>query len=675
MRVLAGAAATAAGLAGCGAPRPTFGGGPTDLLFATYNWGGAGQILLSDGAAAWTRGLRGVRLTTVAAQTDPAALTALLESGNGPDVLWAQDYGALVEAGALLPLDDYIRRDRVETSGWPAGKMAMLRTPGGTFGLPAFTGAMCYALRLDAWAGAGVRAPGPDWTAADLAQAAARLTSDHGGQHRYGTTLQWYTTWLGDNAWPFAGFGGAQMAPDGASSRLSSAGSAAAGQWLYNLLWAGQACTADQAWSGAGLPNGTAAMALAAPWTVAADAAAYGAFEWDYHPFPVFPGGQSSYANSDFFAISARTPSPEAAWSLLRWLAGGADWQRFVMKTGLLPPASVNLWDEWEAQVRAVAPAMAARSLQWFGDAARAGYGHPQAYYRYADTTIAGVAAGFVRQLWNRQLTAVPGAFQAADQAINAALDAAAAQATAAGAAASAVRQALAGPPARPLPAPADAAPAPTGSGALGGASADGYTLTGNGAGLGGTADAGTLAAVTALELDASFTCRLTALRSGSGPYLAGGAQAALMARASLAPDAPFVAVGVTGDGGVQVAVRPDAGLPAQSWSGAGTPQGGLLPPAQVTRANRAAAPDYLLRPIWLRLQRAAGRWTCLISTDGQRWQQAGPQLRAEIGGCWIGLFATAANSSAGFTAGQTMAADFNQLSFRPGPPVQIGTA
>jgi hypothetical protein len=685
----AGAALAGQALAACALPAlPRRADTVVELTFGTYPWTGTAARLLAEGAAGFEARTRGIRLRTVAAPTDPAELLSAVLSGTGPDVFWAQDYGRLVEAGALWPLDERLDRDRVDTSQWPAAKVHMLRGPVGTFGLPASTGVMCYAVRLQDWDDLGLPAPDPGWSHEQFVAEAKRLTlgptspaaggAAASARRRYGACLQWYTTGLADNAWAFPGFGGAQINPDGASSTLSTPGSLAAGRWLYEeLLWPGYACTLDQTWkAGLDLANGGVAMLPVGPWSVAAHAADWGArFRWDYYPFPAFPQGRATYANSDFFAIAATTRHPEAAWQLLLWVAADPAWQRWTMRVGLLPPGSVGLWEEWEAQVRAVAPPLAGKALHHFGDAARGGYGYPQAYYRYRSDQAQAVADGFFARLWQRQFATVAAAFAAADQAVNAFLNAAAEQAAAEARARQDLARRLAAGN-RNLPLPADDGPPqspPPGSVALrpGGT----VVVQGGGAGLGGTADAGLLYGAEVLAAEAEVACRLTALRTGTCPYLADEAVAGLMVRAGLAPDAPFVAVGATAGRGVLVAVRPAAGLPARTWTGADHPGPGLEGPATLTRAGRAKADDALLHPLWLRVVRRGATWTCLTSADGIRWAQAGPSLTAPMGGCWAGPFVAAHNRQTGLLPGQTVRAEFADVRPAPQRAVQIGPA
>ncbi len=660
---VAGAVAAGGTLAGCALPRLTVTRTHLELLFAPYPWTGMAGELLAEGAERFTQTVRGVRLRTQPGVADAGRLATSLLTGGGPDVAWGTDYARLTEAGALLALDERLTAERIDLAQWPAGKVEMLRTPDGVFGLPAYSAAMCYAVRLQDWDDRHLDRPAPTWTHQDFAAAARAMTTDTHAGHRFGACVQWYSTGLGDNAWAFRGFGGAQVGAGGASSTLATPQAVAAGTWLYGLLWGRYACTADLSPQGTPLATGALSMMTCGPWTVAADAATYGAagFQWDYYPFPRFPQGHATYANTDFFAISARTPNPEAAWALLRWVATDPAWQRWVMHVGLLPPGSAALWDEWEAVVRAAAPPLRDKALNWFADAARGGSAYPQAYYRYRDRSARSIADQYVSKLWNRQITAVQPAFAATDAAINTLLNQAAAEA---GASAW-----TAGSPGRSLPPPPDAGKPPAGTPSLMTVAPDGNVLTGNGAGLDGAADAGAFAASVAVAATGAFTCRITALRDGDGPYVSGGAVAALMARASLEDTAAYIAVGVNAGHGAAVWVRPAQGLPTRSWVGLGAPGTG-----GVTQYHGQPKDNVLTMPLWLKLERRDATWTGWMSADGRKWTPVGPSLNLPFAGCWIGVFASAHDGSAGFKAGQTVQVTFPECDPQPSLGVQIGS-
>jgi len=672
---LAGAAAVGSTLAGCGFAAPLGLSGPVRLVFATYNWTGTGGALLAQGAAQFEQQVRGVRVTTVVADPDPSRLAAAILDGTGPDVYWGQHLAPFADAGAALPLDHYLAGGA--PGAWPAQKLNMLRTSAGQCALPAYNGVMCYAVRLQDWDDLHLPRPDPAWTHTEFAAEAARLTRDGLAGHRYGTSLAWYSTWLGDASWVFPAFGGAQTGPDGASSTLSTPAAVGAGEWIYNLIWSLQACTRDQCWAGVDLGDDRTAMRIAGAWDMAREAQAYaGIGAWDYYPFPVFPKGRTTYTNSDFFAISPRCAHPEAAWELLRWVSSGATWQRWVMRVGLLPPGTNDLWEEWEARVGAVAPPLRSKSLQYFSHAARGDYAVPQARYRYADAGAEALAAGYVAKLWNREIPLVQSAFAAVDKAVNAYLDQAAAEAATASAAAIAIRQALRAKTAA-LPAPAAAGtgapPQAAGAGALLDGAGGVYTLRGEGAGLGGAADACTLAATGSTARRAEFTCRLDRLADVDVPRLSAEAQAGLMARGDLSSDAPLIALGVTGAGVVALSVRPAAGLPPQTWT-AVAPAAGSGPPSPLLRSGGAGGANALLRPVWLRLRRDGAVWTARISADGRGWRQVGPAVTVEMAGCWVGLFAASADTRPGFLPGQAISAGFGGLDFHPAAAaLQIG--
>ncbi len=673
LRLAAGAAAALGSglLAGCGG-RPTAAATVITLRFGTYNWGGTGQRLLAEGAQLFEASHPGLRLQTSA--VDSEDLTALQATavwdGTAPDVFWGQDFGSLATAGALLPLDDYLTRDHVPGTLWPTPRVDGLRRNGVQLALPAYTGVTAYAVRLAFWDALKRPRPSPSWTSAELSTEAAALTRGSGSVRRYGTNLQWYSNWLGDNAWAFRAFGGRQMAPGGGSSSLSIAGSVAAGQWLYGLIWAGQASSRDQQWHSSVLTNDQAAMLVVGPWSVASHAVNFGdRFAWDYYPFPAFPAGPTTYANGDFFAISSRTTHPEPAWELLHWLTAEQPWQRWVLQAGLLPPGLLSMWDEWESLLTQVAPVLKGKALHVFSDGARGNRAYPQEYYRVADDRAQSVAAGFVSALWNRQMNKVSDAFQAADVAINGTLNTGAASRAQAQSAVRAATAALTAGTALPAPPdPSVGSAMATAPSSLLSVSTGQYTVVGNGAGIEGSAD-GCVFCGSILQTEKwEASCQVLALEDGSGPSVAPEAQVGLMVRCSMLPDDPMLAIAASGTQGLVLTSRPERGLPSQSWTGASAPAGGLLSPSLLTSASGSGRK---LRPTWLKLQRDGRTFRAYSSPDGQHWVQAGPTLQLGLGGLWVGVFGTAANAR----AGQTVRATVSNVTPAPTRVAQVGLA
>ncbi len=98
-----------------------------------------------------------------------------------------------------------------------------------------------------------------------------------------------------------------------------------------------------------------------------------------------------------------------------------------------------------------------------------------------------------------------------------------------------------------------------------------------------------------------------------------------------------------------------------------------MVSPRRCVRSIRPRPWVYLLRPIWLRLVRDGLAWTAYTSLDGKTWAQAGNQMGVEMGGAWVGLFATSHNSS--FSRKGLIRVRFDNVSFAVKQAFQIGTA
>ncbi len=390
------AAATGTVAAGCvraiGRPRPSVAASTITLTFMPWwqSWNRTGQTLLQQQCAAFEAANPGLRLQALPGPNGGGAdgnavVTALLK-GTGPDVVCDdQDrWPAYAESGAFLDLDPYIERDGLDTSVWSPTHLQVLRTDRGQLALPTFDGPMVFAYRQDMLDARGLPYPDPDWTyeeAASLWRMATDRRTGPGRLPHYGATVWWWRTqWQGSN-WLLAGFGGAEMDATATRALFDDPNSIAAGDWLLPLIWEGVV----GCWDEAALDAGNTVFSPRGGWQVAHDATVFGnRFKWDYVPAPVFPQGRATFGNDDYWGLSATSRHPDQAWQLMKWLAYEDSWQRFCMRTALLPPCKASLWEEWETQVKATAPLLQEKHIGWYRDAAQAGYGYPRQFFRYS---------------------------------------------------------------------------------------------------------------------------------------------------------------------------------------------------------------------------------------------------------------------------------------------------
>jgi len=415
------AASGAVGAGETGRARPAVQHPAIRLTFMPWwiHWDTAGRTLLQEAAARFEQSHPGLSLT---ARRGPqgggissgAVLSAIL-AGNGPDVVadcctaWVQ----YLQAGAFANLDPYLGRDDLGPSSWARGQVQALRTPAGQFGLPVYNGPVVYAYRQDILDDLGLPYPDPAWTwkeAADLwSRCAGEFHVDGRPRHRYGCDFVWFAHQWYALEYLFHGFGGAVMDATRTRARFAEADGLRAAEWVYPLLWDGVLGA-----SVGSLPHGTAAFDYRGGWDIPLDATDYAGLKWSYVPAPRWPAGRATFSTNDFWGLAATGAHVEAAWELLHWLACEDDWQRFAMRTTLLPPSKAALWSEFKTVLEAAAPGLKGRGLEWFVEAAQGGDGYPTEFFRHRHIEVEALLGQTLSQIHDRSVGIAEGLTAAA---------------------------------------------------------------------------------------------------------------------------------------------------------------------------------------------------------------------------------------------------------------------
>lgn len=375
---------------------------PTTTLVAQLNYQGAapyGHVLQSlvDAYIAqhFSARYRGVAVRTVGAPTGsaggtqgaPAALTlngagvpteigaqiAAIIAGAGADVLSGTGYAfaAFVDSNLLTPLDSVVAAAGLDLSRFDPGHLAILRQPGGgLFGLPAFDAPAVILVNLSRVAQRGITVPGPTWTSAEAAATWSTLSGQRGTQHLWGMSLDLQDYFLHL-------FGGQLMSADGTSALLDHPAVLEAANWVVPL-YQGGVCDVTATGAGAAVRGGTAAFGMTSGHELQADLLAMQAqgVNWDFLPMPLFPGGRrSTYNNGDWYGINARSQHPaDLLDELLLFIATDAGFARLLFRTTFVPPNQSTLWADWLASVRAAAPVLATKHIEYFVEAMDYGY-------------------------------------------------------------------------------------------------------------------------------------------------------------------------------------------------------------------------------------------------------------------------------------------------------------
>ena len=618
--------------------------------------------LLYQYTAPWRQQNPGVDIKVVPNLGGPSAVVNELLGGDAPDIYHSYHPDALfASSGFTTDLTKYLQQRNAKLSVFNPAQMALFQQPNGIRALPAYLGIKTMAVNFGLIDKYGLAGPSTGWTYDDYATLCRGIASSSGG------TIPGGGFGLGQaggspNAYMppqcvVAGFGGSYVDPtNNAVCTLDSTAAVNAFTWAYGL--AQQNAIFGPSTSGT-LHGGTAGMVWDGSWGLITAATDRTGLNWDFVDMPSFPATKTpvSSATSDFYALNPQSPHLDLAWDLLYWMTFEPYWQQSMMKLFLLSPALVSLWDEWVTKVQSYAPPLASKNVGAFRDLAQGGHAYPEPFMLYEADPAYQIMATVGQEMWNGTYSIQEGLTQMTDE-VNALEKTAATSASSTPAA-----------PGQYAAPPTQCAgdPYTNGSPYIVVGTTGTVTMLGTGYDIALSQDACMFYCKSSVKGKDSWTCRVDALSNVSCPSLSPWAKAGLMARANLSDDAPMVTVHVTGANDIEFSCRPLAGNSPVNQTQ--LLPSGFKPPLMSPVAT--PTPNFLINPIWLRLERDGYTWTAYASTDGTTFSPLGTSASSEMKGCWVGVVATAHNSD--FSDKGYTRAVFDHLSFQPTQEVQLG--
>ncbi len=611
-------------------------------------------------------------------------LMAALLGGQGPDVFeeW-YDLPVLIQQGMLLNIMPYVRQSNLNLNEFMPGEISEVsaRDPVtgtvGVYGLPAYMHQFAMIVNLGLLDELGLPYPSEEWDYTEAEQLWRQVAGTVKGQRRYGGAFRFQTE--GPDSCYLHGWGGSYVDPaNPLRCTLDQPAAIAAGNWLFGLL--NEQVATNQFGQGH-FQNGLLLSFFGGTdGEMPGIASGLRNMKFRFYPFPRWPNGWYTEHAEDFHAIFSGTKYPEQAWEFLQFLSTDHNWQRGLIQLYLAGPALPALWPDYVRIVEQFAPPLRGKNLEVFIWQAQHNMPIFRAHFAYATDQAYQMIGSWTSQITTKHLSVADAFTQAAKQ-VNA-FEAAQAEAAAHAQGQNAALQHLlaeakSDPEAVTFPAPRYIGPSggPTKATDLVTVRQGTYTVVGVGSGLQGGSDGGTFACQAWVHAAGVFSCRLTAMANVNSPtYLASGAGAGLMARADLGPSAPEVALVVQSNRGVHFHGRPLEGLNVKDQRPRNYPGTGLLNPTGLLHNGHHPHKNYLLQPIWLRLQQRGNVWTAFTSLDGQHWQQAGLPFGIEAGGVWIGLFVTPHDSKTGDKPYKMSAAFDHVTGFTPATFVTIGS-
>jgi multiple sugar transport system substrate-binding protein len=257
----------------------------------------------------------------------PTKMRANVASNTVPDVFYltpdmSSEY---IKANKVLNLSPYMQRDKVNASDYYTSLLNPFTCKSGQiFGLPKDWNTLGVFYNKQMFQAAGLSAPSDSWTWSDMQNDAQKLTKDPNTTHSvYGITLDNITSrWA---AFLFAD-GGTVLNQNGTQATFNSQ----AGKDSLNFYTSFQKNGSGRrpqevgsTWSGDAFGKGRSAMALEGGWLIPYLAQTYPNIQYGIAPVPTAPNGKRAdliYTNA--WAGYANTQHPDAAWQLIKYMAG-----------------------------------------------------------------------------------------------------------------------------------------------------------------------------------------------------------------------------------------------------------------------------------------------------------------------------------------------------------------
>jgi multiple sugar transport system substrate-binding protein len=345
------AAATSAPAAGAptqaagAASKPAAGAVPSGNL-RLMGWSSSPEEdrLLNDTLTDFSKQYPSIQVTFQPVPDYATKLQTDLAAGTAADVFYVDSLLApdLMKRNLLEPLDDYISRDKVDTSDFYPGLFKAFQWKGKTYGLPKDWSSLAMEWSADAASKAGIDQAPSNWD--ELRAAAQKLTDKSSGT--YGTVIPAELPRFG--AFVLAA-GGKLVSDDGSKIALNSPEGQQALDFYYGMYKDGIASTpADTGtqWPGDAFIKKKAAIVFEGNWIFPAIKKDAPEMKFNISEMPSGPKGKGTFAFTVSYSINAKTQQKDAAWFLVNYLTGPDGMKKWT-SLGLAMPSRKSLESEW----------------------------------------------------------------------------------------------------------------------------------------------------------------------------------------------------------------------------------------------------------------------------------------------------------------------------------------
>lgn len=286
-------------------------------------------------------------------------LPTLAASNQLPDIVSLQSLRTPGFASLLTPLDDLAKRDNFDLTAYDKSIIGGLSSGGHVVALPYDFGPLITYYNADMFQKAGLTAPAPGWTIADMEKDAKALTS--GSTYGFGIGgVDQVASWALSAGAPYLKGDDVDLTNDKLVAAFQDYVDLIAKDKVGPLLpSSGGAQLGDM--SRGGFAAGNIAMVIDGPWQLInlKDSVK---FKMGIAPVPAGAAGAIGVTAGSGFGIAATSPHQEEAWKAIQILTG-PDAEQYLASAGRAFAARIADQQYWYANadgVDNVKPAMAA---------------------------------------------------------------------------------------------------------------------------------------------------------------------------------------------------------------------------------------------------------------------------------------------------------------------------
>lgn len=263
-------------------------------------------------------------------------LMTMIAGGNAPDVIqMAESLAVYAQKGSVIPLENFIKKDNLDTSIYFPSVLAAFKVSGIQYGMPHRWGPMILYYNKNLFDQAGVEYP-KDWTWDEFLEASKKLATGKGRNKIFAyanVSAGWWPWYM----YPIMQFGSPILNDDRTSPAFNREKAAAALKFLYDLMYKyevaptpNQMASFDNLGPDQLFEMGRVAMNATGYWAVEGLRKIKG-LNWDV---AWMPKGEKNVAPmfGACWAITSAAKDKEAAWKVVRFYAG-EEYARLLAKT------------------------------------------------------------------------------------------------------------------------------------------------------------------------------------------------------------------------------------------------------------------------------------------------------------------------------------------------------